>query len=125
MWNSTLTTRKQLKAKTPLRRVSRKMKMHLSNDKKDKEAAIKRTGGLCEVCGTRGIEIHHMITSRDKTIRHDPRNHLFVCRPCHDGAHARPKEFKQYLKSILPYRYRDYLTMEIIHKQGTENARTE
>lgn len=95
------------------------MQKHVYNDAKDTEAAIQRTEGLCEVCGKQGIEIHHMLTSRDKTIRHDPRNHLFVCRPCHDGAHARPKEFRQFLKATLPYRFRDYLVMEIIHKQGS------
>ena len=96
------------------------MQAHIKSDRYDKELSFMRTSGICEVCGNQGIEIHHMITSRDKTIRHDPRNHLFVCRPCHDAAHARPKEFRQYLKSTLPYRFRDYLTMEIIHKQGTE-----
>ena len=118
MWNSTLATRRPLKAKTPLRRVSKKMKLHLNCDKKDKAAAIERTNGKCEICGNDGIEIHHMITSRDKIIRHDPRNHLFVCRSCHNKAHEKPKEFRQYLKTTFPYRFRDYLVMEIIHKQG-------
>jgi hypothetical protein len=52
---------------------------------------------------TKGHDAHHVIQRADKRHRWHPLNGVFLCRDCHDWAHAHPVLFKKWLKRNLPH----------------------
>ena len=56
------------------------------------------TGGkYCEKCGEEEVCAHHFIGRRNKTLRWDLRNRVWLCNVCHiQVAHGSPTEFKEW-----------------------------
>lgn len=78
-------------------------KKHSSKTYLDKQCVdlwslIVRRGGKCEICGaTKGLQAHHVVGKRNKTLRHDPRNGCCLCSGHHkffiQSAHEDPQWF--------------------------------
>ena len=49
---------------------------------------------VCATCGCSGpLTLHHLIPqvkchNKYKEVKDDPKNHIMICRPCHDQIHA-------------------------------------
>lgn len=50
-----------------------------------RRVAIDRAGGLCEVCGKRGRDVHHRSYARS-ALSGDTNSLVFLCRDCHKAA---------------------------------------
>lgn len=63
------------------------------------EAVKKRAGGMCERCGAKGVNAHHIIgRARSLRLRHDLANGILLCFNHHYlGAHQNSVEFSQWL----------------------------
>ena len=53
--------------------------------KKNRILKLKQTKGLCEICGRRGFQIHHIDDSKDN---HSLKNLILVCWRCHCLIHC-------------------------------------
>ena len=80
-------------------------------DKKIVEKVLKRSKGLCEVCGSAYlVELHHIIYGRGKRKQHENEFSVIVlCWYCHrgtKGVHGRDgRKLDLYLKKKLQKKY--------------------
>lgn len=64
-------------------------------------------GGRCAICGEAGRDSHHLISRRIVSIRHDPRNGMYLC-PSHHrlnpyfSAEGGPIAFADWLEQNFP-----------------------
>jgi hypothetical protein len=57
---------------------------------------LKQTKGLCEICGGKGSEVHHMDGTK---INHNIENLIVVCHPCHMSFfHKQPKNTSKFIR---------------------------
>lgn len=65
------------------------------NRKKAYKWVVERDQGICQLCGRRAVDVHHIIPAGMGGKRKDEMwNMISLCRTCHDEAH-RSKEQKQ------------------------------
>jgi 5-methylcytosine-specific restriction endonuclease McrA len=62
-----------------------------------KRSALKRDGRICQLCGDKGTDVHHIIPKRifkDKNRANNLVNLLTLCKPCHrkEDANFQKKE---------------------------------
>lgn len=64
--------------------------------KKERLIKLEQTGYVCETCGGKATEVHHL----DKTkIHHEIKNLVALCHKCHMGVyHSQPKTSSKYLR---------------------------
>lgn len=57
-----------------------------------------RDDGVCQLCGARGVHLHHIIPrSRNRKLIDDPNNLITLCFRCHQIVHSNMKYWMQYL----------------------------
>lgn len=63
-------------------------------------------GGRCEVCGLPGCDVHHMISRRNRYLRHSVQNGVLLCKGCHMKFHnSDSQECWEYLRLKRPHDY--------------------
>ena len=89
--------------RTPLKKVGKRAKRYASGDTKFRLSVRTNAQGFCERCGEPGTEAHHYKTrATSLSLRHEPRNGVFLCTPCHRSAHAKPSEFRSWFEKTRP-----------------------
>ena len=58
--------------------------------KRMRQRIIDERAGLCEKCGKKGTEVHHIIELNDENVTDpsialNPKNLMLLCRACHDA----------------------------------------
>jgi len=67
--------------------------------------------GRCWKCNRKpATDPHHVIGRANKRLRHDRNNGIGLCRFHHDWAHAKPEEFRVWIREARPAMY-EYLKM--------------
>lgn len=74
--------------KTPLRRVSKKQQARLRIYYKLRDDYLSQHP-VCQCCNERKSQDIHHVAGRGSLLN-DTEHFMAVCRPCHDGIHARP-----------------------------------
>lgn len=66
-----------------------------------------RSKGKCERCGltNKRLEMAHIISRNNKTLRWDESNLLCLCTTCHFWAHQNPLGFADFVRINYPKRY--------------------
>ena len=84
-----------------------------------------RSKGACEVCGSAGMELHHIIQGTGKRNRHETSESIvLLCRECHRGTrgvHGRDgAKLNKALKKQLQEKYflQGYTEEEVREKMG-------
>jgi len=68
-----------------------------------RDAILERDGGICQLCGSQGIDVHHINYFRDDN---DPVNLITLCHRCHMGTNngtenrARWQDYFTYLRRV-------------------------
>lgn len=70
----------------------------------DKKVSKSAVGETCERCGAQPVDPHHLIARDDETVRHEPLNIVYLCRPHHDSARDDKPEFDAWLEATYPGR---------------------
>jgi len=65
--------------------------------KKVRQEVYEENNGLCQQCGGRGTEIHHVMP-RGRQGRGVKTNALLVCAPCHREIHQQPDLLQEWIK---------------------------
>jgi len=58
-----------------------------------------RDSGFCQLCGAVAVDVHHIIPRRYRQVKYDTDNGISLCRNCHQKAHKKPKEFREFIDS--------------------------
>lgn len=61
-----------------------------------------RANGICQKCGRKGHQAHHIFGRRHYHVRHNIDNGIFLCAGCHtlhphESAHKAPEKFRDFL----------------------------
>lgn len=106
--------------RTPISRVSKKprRKAEIRCDDLWKELIRLLFSGKCALCGKHGCDAHHIKKRRNKQLRHEVYNGVWLCRWCHTCAEADEKKFMADLKERAPLYYKaatNFLSKPIEH----------
>lgn len=89
------------------------------------EQVYKRSRGSCEVCGSAGEELHHIVQGTGKRNKHETSESIvLLCRECHRGTrgvHGRNgAKLNKALKKQLQEKYfqQGYTEEEVREKMG-------
>ena len=92
----------QERSRRPLRPVSPRKRRWLHEYLENREVVVARAQGMCEAglvgCTGRGTECHHTKGRVGPDVNH-PDHLRFLCSPCHQRAHAHPKD--SYLVGLM------------------------
>lgn len=73
-----------------------------------------RSGGFCQRCGEKNkrLEMAHIISRNNQTLRYNEDNLLCLCTTCHFWAHQDPLGFADFVKKDFPSRYKYLMKMK-------------
>ena len=73
-----------------------------------------RAAGFCYRCKARNkrLEMAHIISRNNQTLRYDEDNLLCLCTTCHFWAHQDPLGFTEFIKTKFPNRYKYLMKMK-------------
>ncbi len=62
---------------------------------------------ICQLCFIKDdtVTVHHIITRKCKSLRHDARNGVPLCVHCHTYAHKEPSDFRTWASGWLQRNY--------------------
>lgn len=80
-----------------------------------------RAGGICELCGAEGTDAHHWYFTKAQggLVSIMPLNGVFLCRKCHQLAHAKVAETKERIKKLRNF---NNLAEDALIKARQQNA---
>lgn len=80
-----------------------------------------KRGDMCEICGEENVSPHHIVHRRNKTLRWDLRNRIFLCNSCHiEFAHGSPTEFKRWFEENRKEDYKYLMDRKNLISKWTE-----
>ena len=84
--------RTELKRKTPLRKVSSKMRKQKVQEAKLTQELLGNSNGVCALCGRtpdwRGFSKHEIVHRSQGGSAIDPNNTILICGRCHSKQHG-------------------------------------
>ena len=84
--------RTELKRKTPLRKVSSKMRKQKVQEAKLTQELLENSNGVCALCGRapdfRGFSKHEVVHRSQGGSATDPNNTILICGRCHSKEHG-------------------------------------
>jgi hypothetical protein len=84
--------RTELKRKTPLRKVSSKMRKQKVQEAKLTQELLENSNGVCALCGRapdwRGFSKHEVVLRSQGGSATDPNNTVLICGRCHSKEHG-------------------------------------
>lgn len=81
-----------------------KKKTKPKKDVSSKTRAIvkKRDKGLCQLCGNKAVQLHHIVyRSEDRSLIDEPNNLISLCLKCHNLVHSNKKLYQPLLKERI------------------------
>lgn len=81
-----------------------RVEIGVNTDKLDARDRERIRGQRCYRCGHANPELHHIVHRGRLGTRHDPENHLPLCRGCHAWVHANRKLYEDWLEREWPGR---------------------
>lgn len=95
-----LIDKKPLKAKTPIKKVSKNKEIV---SKKTYNTVFERDKGKCRLCEKiNNLALHHIVyRSQDKSRINDVTNCIMLCTECHLLVHSNKKKYKPILEELI------------------------
>ena len=86
-----------------------------SKRKKAYQNVIDRDNGMCQVCGNKADDVHHIIGRRNGSD--SPMNLICLCRYCHNVVHRNTKKWTPILIELNERHY-GKITIKDLKKKG-------
>jgi|GEM_PF-2617556 hypothetical protein len=84
--------RTELKRKTPLRKMSKKMRKQKTQEAKLTQELLEKNNGVCALCGRvpdwRGFSKHEIVHRSQGGSAIDSNNTILICGRCHSAQHG-------------------------------------
>ena len=84
--------RTELKRKTPLKPMSKKMRKQKAQETKLTQELLEKSNGVCALCGRtpdfRGFSKHEIVHRSQGGSATDPNNTILICGRCHSKEHG-------------------------------------